>query len=186
MKKNIIQNTKDRIIESAKGLFSDNSYLSVSMNDIASRLKLTKASLYYHFTGKPELYKETLNQVYLDFINTLKPAIKEKDQNKKLYILIVKYIDFASREKSLIKAMYSKPEQNESLNNYVIGLKKRINRTIERLISGCYKNNKKIDSVFLSSLLIAMMDGIVFEYSLLNKKINAKEISKKISSILIS
>jgi len=186
MNKNIIQNTKNKIIRASKKLFAENSYIAVSMNDIAKKLKLTKASLYYHFTGKSELYKETLNQAYQDFRKSLKPVEKETDNSKKLYLLTAKYIAFISKEKTLIKAMYSKSKTDESLDYYIIDLKKKINKTIEKSIINIFHNNEKVEPQFLATLLISMMDGIVFEYSLLNKKIDANEISKKISNILIN
>ena len=181
MNRNIIQTTKNKIIQTSKKLFAENSYIAVSMNDIAKKLKLTKASLYYHFTGKSELYKETLNQAYQDFRKSLKPVEKETNNSKKLYLLTAKYIAFISKEKTLITAMYSKSKTDESLDYYIIDLKKKINKTIEKSIINIFHNNEKVEPQFLATLLISMMDGIVFEYSLLNKKIDANEISKKIS-----
>ncbi|MCK5459726.1 helix-turn-helix transcriptional regulator, partial [Candidatus Parcubacteria bacterium] len=45
-----LNNAKKNIIKAARGLFSEYSYLGVSMSDIAKKLNITKAALYYHFT----------------------------------------------------------------------------------------------------------------------------------------
>jgi len=55
---NVIHNTKQQIIKTARKLFSKYTYLGVSMSDIARKLHITKAALYYHFTGKAEIYKK--------------------------------------------------------------------------------------------------------------------------------
>ncbi|MCK5510631.1 helix-turn-helix transcriptional regulator, partial [Candidatus Parcubacteria bacterium] len=57
----IIQDTKKQIISIARQLFSDYSYLGVSMSDIAKKVNITKEALYYHFTGKVEIYQEVLD-----------------------------------------------------------------------------------------------------------------------------
>ena len=50
--KHNLNNAKKNIIKAARGLFSEYSYLGVSMNDIAKKLSVTKAALYYNFTSK--------------------------------------------------------------------------------------------------------------------------------------
>lgn len=49
------KNTKERILEEALRLFSQNGYMGTSMNDIAAKLGVTKAALYKHYTGKKEI-----------------------------------------------------------------------------------------------------------------------------------
>lgn len=49
------RDTKERILETALELFAQNGYLGTSMNDIAGRLRFTKATLYKHYTSKQEI-----------------------------------------------------------------------------------------------------------------------------------
>jgi AcrR family transcriptional regulator len=64
--KNIIGITKKYIIDTACRFFSEYSYLCVSMSDIAKELNVPKAALYYHFSGKTEIYKKVLEEVFND------------------------------------------------------------------------------------------------------------------------
>jgi len=57
---NIVGDTKKYIINAARQLFSKYSYLGVSMNDIAQKLDITKAALYYHLSAKPRFTKKFL------------------------------------------------------------------------------------------------------------------------------
>jgi len=43
---------------------------------------------------------------------------------------------------------------------------------------------KKIDSRMLASLLMGMMDGLLMEYSLFDKKINSEKVSSQIIAVL--
>jgi AcrR family transcriptional regulator len=47
--------TRERILEAARGLFTERGYAGTSIRDIAERLEMTKAALYYHFPGKQDV-----------------------------------------------------------------------------------------------------------------------------------
>ena len=53
-----------QILEVAAELFADSGYEAVSMRDIAKRVGVTQANLYYHFQGKADLIEATLSQVF--------------------------------------------------------------------------------------------------------------------------
>jgi AcrR family transcriptional regulator len=47
--------TRERILEAARELFAERGYAGTSIRDIAERLDMTKAALYYHFPGKQDV-----------------------------------------------------------------------------------------------------------------------------------
>jgi AcrR family transcriptional regulator len=47
--------TRDRILDAARELFAERGYAGTSIRDIAERLAMTKAALYYHFPGKQDV-----------------------------------------------------------------------------------------------------------------------------------
>jgi AcrR family transcriptional regulator len=47
--------TRDRIREQALALFTDRGYATASLREIADRVGITKASLYYHYPSKQDL-----------------------------------------------------------------------------------------------------------------------------------
>ncbi|MEJ7839660.1 MAG: helix-turn-helix domain-containing protein, partial [Thermomicrobiales bacterium] len=46
---------RSRILEQSLALFSVRGFADVSMSEIANAAGITKAALYYHFSGKEEL-----------------------------------------------------------------------------------------------------------------------------------
>ena len=56
------KNRKNEIIEGAMKLFSQNGYYSTSLNDVAGRIGVTKATLYYYFRSKEEILKAVLER----------------------------------------------------------------------------------------------------------------------------
>jgi len=184
----VIQNTKRFIIDTARRLFSEYSYLGVSMNDIAKKLNITKAALYYHFTGKAEIYKKVLDNVFNDLSLSIAQASNEATIDKKLYKLIKNYLDFGFKEKNLIKALMLKlsPADNQ-ITKCITQLRKRIINLIQPIIEEALvskKLTKKVDAELLTSLLTSMMDGLLLEYSFLDKKMNSAKISDQIITVL--
>jgi AcrR family transcriptional regulator len=49
------QDTRERILEVARELFTEQGYDGTSLREIADRLGFTKAALYYHFQSKEEI-----------------------------------------------------------------------------------------------------------------------------------
>ena len=186
--KDIIQGTKKYIIKTARDLFSEFSYLGVSMNDIAKKLNITKAALYYHFTGKAEVYKKVLDNVFNDLNLAIAQASNEATIDKKLHKLIKNYLDFGFKEKNLVKALMLKLSPADTqITKHITQLRERIANLIHPVIREISTNKKlteKIDSRLLTSLLTSMMDGLLLEYSFLNKKINSAKISDQIIAVL--
>ena len=67
------KNTKEKILEEALKLFAQSGYMGTSMNEIASKLGVTKAALYKHYSSKQEILDsivesgEDAKQLAMDF-----------------------------------------------------------------------------------------------------------------------
>ena len=186
--KDAIQDTKKCIVDTARGLFSEFTYLGVSMDDIAKKLNIAKASLYYHFTGKTEIYEKVLDEVFDDLNLAIDEAMSEISINKKLYKLIKNYLEFGFKEKNIIKAIVLKlSPADEQITKHIAKLRDNIAKSIQPLIDDVLASKNlanKVDSRLLTSMLTGMMDGLLLEYSFLNKKINSAKVSDQIIAVL--
>ena len=54
---------KEEILDIATSLFAERGYEGTSMNDVAERVGMRKASLFYHFTTKDALYEAVLDRL---------------------------------------------------------------------------------------------------------------------------
>ncbi len=187
-RENIIQDTKQYIIGTARSLFSEYSYLGVSMDDIAKKLNITKAALYYHFTGKAEIYTEVLNDVFDKLSLSVSEALSEKMVDKKLHKLIRNYLDFGLKEKNLVKSLMLKlSPADPQIKNRITQLREQIIGLIQPVIkemSASKKITRKVDDKLLTSLLVGTMNGLILEYSFLNKKIKSGKIADQIIAAL--
>ena len=54
--------TRSRILETSAELFAERGYAGTSMRDLAERLGVTPAALYYHFPSKADILRELVEQ----------------------------------------------------------------------------------------------------------------------------
>lgn len=184
----VVQNTKEYIIDTARWFFSEYSYLGVSMSDIAKKLNITKAALYYHFTGKAEIYEQVLEGVFDDLNLAITAALNETTIDKKLYLLVKNYLDFGLKEKNLVKAFMFKLSSSDSrITKYIVQLREQVINLIQPVVeevSISKQLTQKVDSKLLTSLLTSMMDGLLLESSLIDKKMDSTKISNQIVAVL--
>jgi len=187
-KEDIIHGTQKHIIDTARRLFSEYSYLGVSMNDIAKKLNITKAALYYHFTGKANIYKKVLDEVFDNLSLSITEAFKEKTIDRRLHKLIINYLNFGLKEKNLIKSLLLKLSRSDrQIMQYIIQLRRKTTDLMQPLIEEIVARKKiteVVDCRLITSLLIGMMDGFLLENSFLNKQIDTNKTSTQIIAVL--
>ncbi|MCE5328731.1 TetR/AcrR family transcriptional regulator [bacterium] len=186
--KNIVQDTRKNIIDVARRLFSEYTYLGVSMSDIAKRLNITKAALYYHFVSKAEIYENVLTEVFNNLKSLIAEALSEETVDKKLHKFVKNYLDFGLKEKNLIRAFMLKFFPAESkIQNCIFQFRKQVDEIIQPIIKDALINKRlpqNVDYQLFTSLFLSMMDGIILDYSFLNKKIESDKIADQIIAAL--
>ena len=182
MKPNVIQNTKENIINMARKLFSERTYLAVSMSDIANKLNITKAALYYHFTGKAEIYKKVLEKVFNELEEEiLKATSQVQNPKEKLRQLIIGYLKYGQKDKFLIKSLLLCISKIDlSLKNKVMELRDKLNLSIQQIFKEIFPNKDIKSLVFLFT---GMMNGLLLEQSL-SDKINLEEAVERVIAVL--
>jgi AcrR family transcriptional regulator len=185
--KSIVPDTREYIVSTARELFSDFTYLGVSMEDIAQKLHISKAALYYHFSSKNEIYEKVMEKVLEDLKIVIVNASNEKTTDKKLDALIQNYLNFGFKEKNVIKALVLN-SADDSVNRQVTKTKNQIIGLIEPIIAEVNlkrKMAKDVDNHLSSVLITAMMDGLIIEYSFAKKKINSAKVANQIIAVLL-
>lgn len=185
--RDIMQNTKKNIIDVARRLFSEYTYLGVSMSDIAKKLDITKAALYYHFASKLEIYENVLDEVFSNLKSLIAEASREETTDKQIHKLIKNYVDFGLKEKNLIGALALKSFPARSrMQNYISQFRKQVDDAVQPLIRDALENKnliKNVDYKSLTTLLINMMDGLILDHSFSNKKVEPGKIADKIIAV---
>ncbi|MCY9695724.1 TetR/AcrR family transcriptional regulator [Paenibacillus alginolyticus] len=68
--------SKEKIIQTAVEVFSENGYHRASMDEIALRANVAKGTLYYHFPGKAQLFKTLVKDGFQEIIDKVQADLK--------------------------------------------------------------------------------------------------------------
>lgn len=131
--------TREKIVQTAKVLFSKYNYNSVSMNDIATKINITKPALYHHFSGKEELYFEVMKIANDNFNSIIKKIIKKDLEPKdKIKELLKTSIDFKLKYSNIPILMIKKvARKDKKIIEFIKGLKNETFDIIEPVFQEC-------------------------------------------------
>jgi len=187
-----IQNiTKDKILEISGRLFVRHSYRGVSLSMIAERVGIRKASLYYYFKNKEDLYFAAAERMYEELDAELDKIIfKNIDAEKKIKAIIVTYIDFSLKKEKFIRVViHNFPSRKKQKKRFEILSKKRENiiAKIIPLFKDYFK--KRAVGMDLEMMTYVIMGGInlIMEDLIYNDKkesVNSREMARKIFAII--
>lgn len=99
--------TRARILDAALELFSEHGFDGTTLQQIADRLGLTKAALYYHFRSKDDLLRALIAPAIADLDALLDADEQEADTPARRRHFVEDYIDVMLRQRRLIAYMAS-------------------------------------------------------------------------------
>ena len=79
----------------AEKLFTQGSFTSVSMSEIAKKLNLSKPAIYHHFKNKEDLYLTILKQAHNEYIEGLKKIVNNENLSlqEKFEKIVIDFLD---------------------------------------------------------------------------------------------
>jgi len=105
--------TRKRICQVALELIADRGYAATSTREIAERLGLTKAALYYHFRSKDDLLAAIVGPALAELEALVTRAEADEGPSARRD-LVVGYVDLVARHAELIRVLASDPSVKES------------------------------------------------------------------------
>lgn len=98
--------TKQRILEAALDMFSENGYAGTNIRELAESLNLVKSSLYRHFESKEEIWNavmEEMSSYYEKRFGTADslPGIPQNTDG--LYEMTMRMVDFTVHDEKIVK-----------------------------------------------------------------------------------
>ncbi len=97
--------TQIRIIESAIPLFAKKGYEGVSVESLARAAGINKATLYYHYKGKKELFEAVLRYQFSRLLGKLRARI-EKESDPRMQLL--RFIEVMLERKRVVVELMSR------------------------------------------------------------------------------
>lgn len=183
-----LEGTKRRIVEIASGLFSERSYLGVSMGDIAERIGISKPALYYHFRSKMQIYSEVLDDVVTELRVRIAEAARAECPRERLHQLVKSYLEFGMREKNIINALVLRLSPDDAqLRMRILSFREELLDQAQPIVEQTVADRclpEGTDSACVTEMLMALMDGLLIEYSFLGKTVDPEKVADQILAVL--
>lgn len=93
----LVSGTRARILEVAMELFLGQGYHATSMQQIANRLGITKAALYYHFASKSDIVGSLIEPLSGDLERVMERAEREERRRETRVVVLEGYLDVMLR-----------------------------------------------------------------------------------------
>ena len=178
-------NTKEKIIISARNLFSQYGYKKVSMSDIAINANLTKKTIYSYFKTKEELFEYFINEELFKMKSMVDEIENSNlDFSNKLHEMIFRLIKYKKSSKFL--KIITK-EMNELRYSDVVKFDDKINHKILKFIENKLEvaidrnEIKKVDVKFVGFIIYTLYVSL-FSYP--SDKLDEKKISDTFTQII--
>ena len=116
--------TRERILQVSEDAFAYYGFSGASLQDIADRVGIKKASLFYYFKGKEELYAEVIQRVFKALELILFPNINDPSAGyaKKIENLVGATFDMFAQHPNYARMLFRELLDNEDRVAEVSGM----------------------------------------------------------------
>lgn len=100
---------RERVLEASRDLFANNGVNGTSLQMIADRLGVTKASVYYQFHSKDDIVVAVVQPVFDDIVRLVKIAEAMSSPQAQRETAVSGLVEFSVRHRRLTAAFYGDP-----------------------------------------------------------------------------
>lgn len=157
---------KEKILDIAEGLFTEQGYKSVSIRDIAQACGVTNAALYYHFENKEALFAEVLENHVARLSDHMRKATEDEDEiRQQLIAMLSRYTSLAGHRRSPMFLLRHKSEglDKDKAHQHHGRLMQVILTPIEEILERAVEAEQLKalpDGYSAASLLLGMLHGM--------------------------
>lgn len=173
------------IIDEAINIIHEGGYESLSIRELAKRVKISEPAIYRHFLNKEDIVLGILSRIS-DFEQHLSESInKKKTPKEKLNEFICFHFDFLNKNKNMTSVIFSEDifTQSTILKEKMMKIFSHRQKLIIEIINNVKDNSKikDINAIELSKIIIGFIRMTVLEWKLSGFKFSLKEKGKSIT-----
>ncbi|MDR1133363.1 MAG: TetR family transcriptional regulator [Synergistaceae bacterium] len=170
--KELALETRKKLLESALGVMSEKPFNTVSIDEIASRVGLSKGAVYWHFKNKSDLLVNLIRDLCeknrLDFIEDGNPPENFEDL-RRFFRKKLSKADPSERTQKIKKLLhrgYEWPEETSAAVKEIISEKTRLELEMVKRVVALHQERHEVRTDFtaheIATLLSAIFHGMFF------------------------
>lgn len=127
--------TQERILAAATELFVDQGYERTTVQQIADRAGVSRATVFWHFSEKGAVFRESFSRLMRPFIASLERDLSELDPPKRLEARLAASEQFAREHREEVTALVSWAVGSDEFREPVLGVLLDLNKRFTNAIS---------------------------------------------------
>jgi len=163
---------KKGILSAAQRVFSRKGYETTTMEDIASEAGFGKASLYFYFKGKEEVFLSLIRAGLEGQRNLLKEVMNSQLSNvEKLKAIISKYFEYVKENRDFIRIVHSESQKLyatalEKVHSSIIKEHKNTMEGIASIIREGIKSGefRRVEPTVAAASFMGIISSVMFSW----------------------
>lgn len=160
------------IVDEAINIIHEGGYESLSIRELAKRVKISEPAIYRHFLNKEDIILGILTRISNFDQQLIKSISKKKSSQDKLNEFICFHFNFLEKNKNMTSVIFSEDMFTHSkiLKEKLMKILAHRQKLISDIIDETKKNNKikDVDNSELSKIIIGFIRMTVLEWKLSN------------------
>ena len=156
--------TQERILQAATELFLTRGYENTTIEQVAERAEVSRATVFWHFSDKESLFRECFNRICEPFRISLQRDMSDLPAEKRLRELVELYHSFIVQHRANVDGFVRWAIEHTSFRDWlirsVLDLHNRFGGVLTETISEIVPPHH--DPHAISTGILLMLDGGVF------------------------
>ena len=180
------QMRKDRILEGALTVFKSKGLEGATMDEIAGHSGFGKATLYYYFKSKEDVFSAILEDGWIKIWESIEPVLGDSDSPRKTFInLLIKIAEYAKNRPGLFEFLFNAPKAVKLENQPWKDYQHRLYGVIQGLLEDGIKAGEfpRLNSQLMFKALGGLFMGLVFMGNK-NEPVTEKDVEKLLNQLI--
>ena len=180
------QMRKDRILEGALTVFKSKGLEGATMDEIAGHSGFGKATLYYYFKSKEDVFSAILEDGWIKIWESIEPVLGDTDSPRKTFInLLIKIAEYAKNRPGLFEFLFNAPKAVKLENQPWKDYQHRLYGVIQGLLEDGIKAGEfpRLNSQLMFKALGGLFMGLVFMGNK-NEPVTEKDVEKLLNQLI--
>tara|TARA_Y100000992_G_C21231333_1_gene475660 strand:- start:126 stop:722 length:597 start_codon:yes stop_codon:yes gene_type:complete len=179
---------QDRILEGALSVFKEKGLDGATMDQIATAAGFGKATLYYYFRSKEEVFSAILVDGWQNIWESLEPVIAEEGSPRKTFVnVLIKIAENAQNRPGLFEFLFNVPKAIKLDDQPWKDYQHKLYAIIQGLLEDGVKKGEfpKVDPQLMFKALGGLFMGLVFMGDR-NEPVTDKDVENLLNELITS
>tara|TARA_S200000501_G_scaffold243702_1_gene228171 strand:- start:1424 stop:2020 length:597 start_codon:yes stop_codon:yes gene_type:complete len=179
---------QDRILEGALSVFKEKGLDGATMDQIATAAGFGKATLYYYFRSKEEVFSAILVDGWQNIWESLEPVIAEEGSPRKTFVnVLIKIAENAQNRPGLFEFLFNVPKAINLDDQPWKDYQHKLYAIIQELLEDGVKKGEfpKVDPQLMFKALGGLFMGLVFMGDR-NEPVTNKDVENLLNELITS